>query len=197
MKLPRALLYTVLILGLCGAGTISVKTRDLKETTVTYKKKRERVFCYKGTPGTIKTSSGKTLFTSFAVQRSKVSRTRSKSKYDRLTALISLGKKECKRIGTPNPNPTPNPQTGNFDVNGNVTDAGRALFGIPAGLAANITTGRGIYQTNCTGCHAERTNYTFPVVREKIKLSPMLFDEAQIPDAQLAQIIAYLNRFRP
>ena len=181
---------------LLGAGTITVKASAVKKTSVTYKGKRTTIYCYKGTAGTSKVSGSSAKFTSYKYLLSKTSRTRSRSTYDKYQSLDLLGKKACKSASA-TPTPTPNPQTGNFDNNGNVTAAGKAIFGIPSNLSANISAGRTVQQVKCTGCHVERTNYTFPVVREKIKQSPMLFDEEQVPDQQLANLVAYLNRFRP
>jgi len=185
---------------------ITVTTKQLKETSVTYNRKREKVFCLKTVPGSIITRSRTINFTSFSSALSKTPRS-STSKFNRLKALVSLGTRECKRIAkvtpgatptaTPTASPTPTPQTGNFDSQGNVTPAGKALFGIPSSLSANITAGKSVQTAKCSGCHAERTSRTFSDIRTNIKRSPMLFDEAQIPDPMLANLVAYLNRFRP
>jgi len=71
------------------------------------------------------------------------------------------------------------------------------LFGIPSNLSANISAGKSVQAAKCTGCHEERLGHTFFDVRTNIKRSPMLYDESQIPDPMLANLIAYLNRFRP
>ncbi|RIL10492.1 MAG: hypothetical protein DCC75_04260, partial [Proteobacteria bacterium] len=97
--------------------------------------------------------------------------------------------------GGPPPNPTSSPTSANFDNAGNVTAVGKSLFGIPPHLSGNITLGRSIYNSYCTGCHIERNNRTFPVLRSRIAMSPMLYDSAQIPDDMLANLVAYLNRF--
>jgi hypothetical protein len=121
-----------------------------------------------------------------------------------MKSLVSLGKTECKRISkiiksTPTPTPTPTsvPQTGNFDLAGNVTPEGKLLFGIPSALTANLSVGRAVFTAKCTGCHVERSGRTFLDVRNSIRKPPMLYDEVQIPDADLANLVAYLNRFRP
>lgn len=87
----------------------------------------------------------------------------------------------------------------NFDSLGNVTSAGKALFGIPQDLPADITTGKAIFTENCTGCHTDqgRLNRSFSNYREAIAQAPMFFNSQEVPDSMLAQITAYLNRFRP
>lgn len=186
----------------------TVTARQLKETTVTYNRKKERIFCFGKTPGSIVTRSRKITFTSFRETLSKTPKN-STRRYNKVKALASLGKKECKRIlnikpgATPTPQPTatvaptPTPVPGNFDNEGNVTEAGKVLFGIPPNLSANISRGRIVQQNKCTGCHVERVGWTFTAIRTNIKRPPMLFDEAQVPDPTLADLIAYLNRFRP
>ena len=183
------------------AGSQVVTTKQLKETSVVYNRKREKVFCLKTTPGGIKTTNSKITFTSFATTLSKTSKTRAKTQYTRLQALVKLGTAECKKIlAVPTPTPTPIPTatpTGNFDFQGNVTPTGKLLFGIPSALQANITVGKTVFNAKCFGCHVERTGRTFLDIRTNIKQPPMLYDEVQIPDADLANLIAYLNRFRP
>lgn len=202
------------------ASCATVTTGQLKETSITYNRKKEKVFCLKTVPGTITTRSKTITFTPFSTTLSRTSRS-STSKYNRLKALVSLGTKECKRIakvnpgttpsptGTPEPGntasptprptatPTPEPLTGNFDLQGNVTPAGKLLFGIPSSLTANVTAGKAAQAAKCSGCHLEKTGRTFMYVRTSIQRSPMLYDEAQIPDPMLANLVAYLNRFRP
>jgi hypothetical protein len=101
--------------------------------------------------------------------------------------------------GTPTPTPTPTSgsSTGNFDAQGNVTAKGMALFMIPAGLSANIDRGKLVYDLNCTGCHAAKTGRPFTTLRSKIAEAPMDYDSSEITDAALADLTAYLNRFRP
>lgn len=87
--------------------------------------------------------------------------------------------------------------TGNFTSSGQVTAAGKLAFGIPDYLSADITTGRSAYNNYCAGCHEERVNRSFSDLRENTKRSPMFYDENTLTDATLAQITAFLNRFRP
>lgn len=99
--------------------------------------------------------------------------------------------------GTPTPTTTPTGTSGgNFDVQGNVTAKGIATFLIPAGLSANIDRGKLVYELNCTGCHVAKTGYPFTALRTKIAVAPMDFDSSEITDASLADLTAYLNRFR-
>ncbi len=88
------------------------------------------------------------------------------------------------------------PSGGNFDLQGNVTEIGKINFGIPANLSANVDVGLGIYNSMCVGCHTANLNRSFTDYREKTKLSPMLYDEISLPDNNLANLTAYLNRFR-
>ena len=99
---------------------------------------------------------------------------------------------------TPVPTRTPTPTTGNFDGSGNVTAAGKALFGIPSNLSANVSAGRSAWQFGCQGCHgSEKLNKTFSSYRALLKASPMFIFENDVPDSELANLTAYLNRFRP
>lgn len=108
----------------------------------------------------------------------------------------------CKAVsspvsGTPTATPSPGSGSGNFDAQGNVTAKGMALFMIPAGLSANIDRGKSVYDLNCTGCHDPKTGRPFTTLRAKIALPPMDYDSSEITDAALADLTAYLNRFRP
>jgi hypothetical protein len=105
--------------------------------------------------------------------------------------------------GTSTPAPTPTSATGggsSFDAQGNVTQAGMALFSIPSGLSANIERGRVAHEQNC-GCHLVKPNLPqtgrpFTNLRARIAQSPMFLSESKVSDATLADITAYLNRFR-
>ena len=116
-------------------------------------------------------------------------RSKIQSEINRYSKLASQGRKVC--AAGPGGG-----AGGNFDSAGNVTAAGKIAFGIPANLSADITTGKAVYNSYCVGCHVEKTGKSFSFLRTAIAQSPMLYDEAQIPDAKLAQITAYLNRFR-
>jgi hypothetical protein len=93
---------------------------------------------------------------------------------------------------------TPQSAASSFTASGDVTLAGKNLFAIPPSLSGNITRGKAEFQNNCSGCHTEQraVNKTFTYLRTAIKITPMLFNEGNMPDAQLADITAYLNRFR-
>lgn len=99
--------------------------------------------------------------------------------------------------GGPTPTPTPGPSSsGNFDSAGNVTAAGKALFGIPSSLNGNIGAGRTLWQAQCAGCHGDKLGRTFSQYRGLISQAPMFFSSSEIPDGSLANLTAYLNRFR-
>lgn len=127
------------------------------------------------------------------------SRSKIQTNLTRISALASKGRKVCAAGpggSSPTPAPTPPASFGNFDSAGNVTAAGKVIFGIPANLSANITTGKNTNNLYCVGCHTEKTGLLFANYREKIAEAPMLYDEIQVPDVALANITAYLNRFR-
>lgn len=166
-----------------------VSAQSLVQTEIVHRGNVVSIYCLGTAPGTAK--GDLLVFTSFKKQikklKSKPLTPKIEKKIKKLKAYKKLGSPACENI---------NRDSGNFDLNGNATTTGKTLFGIPLHLEANITQGRAVYETYCVGCHVERTNYTFPVVREAIKQSPMLYDESQIPDQTLAHLIAYFNRFR-
>lgn len=74
-----------------------------------------------------------------------------------------------------------------FDSQGNTSG-----FGIPGGLSGNISVGRRLYQQQCTSCHGEvGGGWRFGRLKTRIGQSPMFLS---IPDRDLANITAYLNR---
>lgn len=83
-----------------------------------------------------------------------------------------------------------------FTADGDVTEFGRSVFGLPAGLAANMVTGRTAWMTYCQGCHEERARLTFTEQRQAISQGPMFYTADALSDGDLAQIVAYLFRFR-
>ncbi len=87
------------------------------------------------------------------------------------------------------PRPSSTPASGNFDANGNTT-----AFGIPAGLVGNKNAGSSVWTSKCSGCHStEERNRTFPQIQGALSIPVM--SGIQITDAQLANLVAYLNRF--
>ena len=101
---------------------------------------------------------------------------------------------------TPTPTPTviatSTPGSSNFDALGNVTEKGKVTFGIPSQLSGNVTTGKNVTRSFCSGCHSEKVNRTYPELDAAIRKSPMLYDESNMTRQELADIVAYLNRFR-
>jgi cytochrome c553 len=93
-------------------------------------------------------------------------------------------------------NPTKNPSAPNFDANGNVTSTGRELFQIPVAVSANMQRGKVVQENLCGTCHLERTNRTFSYLRFRTAQDPMFFDQVTLSDQDLADLTAYLNRFR-
>lgn len=177
---------------------------ELKETSVTVKGKKKKIYCNGKISGTAKVKGDKLNFTSFAVAVRKITSRSQRAKKAELVILKKAADKECKKVAsnpeatpTPIPSPTPTLPLSNFDSMGNVTEKGKIAFEIPLNLSANVSRGRTVFSTSCVGCHIERNGRTFPQYREIIARSPMLFDESQIPNQALADLVAYMNRFRP
>lgn len=176
------------------------------------KTSRKNMYCYNDTLGSVKDSDEGLLFKSVGQTLAELKRRKAAaSKIALYKEMKRIGKSECRKTRepteTPPPggaSPTPTPRatatpaaTGNFDNGGNVTSAGKAAFGIPSNLSASISTGKTIHDINCKGCHAEKTNRSFNQLRISISASPMFFTQQDIPDSALANLTAYLNRFRP
>lgn len=186
----------------------SVLAQSLRKVKITFEEggrvRTKSIYCQAKTPGTAKKQGAALRFTSFAsIIKSLKSSPNSGSKLSLNKKYNSLGKAACKATGNPNPTPTPRATpvptqgpTGIFDNFGNVTASGKAVLGIPSNLSANVSTGKNIFNSYCTGCHDEHRNRTFGQYRVLIMQSPMLYDDQQIPDDWLASITAYLNRFR-
>jgi mono/diheme cytochrome c family protein len=81
-----------------------------------------------------------------------------------------------------------------YDGFGNLSAAGKAKHQVPAHLNGNIGAGSAVYQAYCAGCHMERPR-SFPLLRHAISEEPMYFSSSEIPDAALADLVAYLQRF--
>lgn len=203
--LVRSFFASMMLLLLMLGQSASAELLDpsqLKETSVTVNKKKKRIFCYGKVSGTAKAREDKLNFTPFSQAIKKLTARSQRAKKAELVILKKAADKECKKIAllptpTPTASPTPSIPIYNFDSMGNVTAQGKITFGIPQHLSGNISIGRNIYLTNCVGCHIERNGRTFPQYRDIIARSPMLFDEFQIPDQELADLVAYMNRFRP
>lgn len=204
-------LRALIILLICSAILVSLPgyaelldPSQLKETSVTVKGKKKKIYCNGKISGTAKVKGDKLNFTSFAVAVRKITSRSQRAKKAELVILKKAADKECKKVAsnpnvtpTPTPSPTPAIPLSNFDSMGNATEKGKIEFEIPLNLSANVTRGRSVYTTNCVGCHIERNGRTFTQYREIIARSPMLFDESQIPNQELADLVAYMNRFRP
>lgn len=205
-----------------------VSSDDLKATTIEFKfgKKFEshEIVCFGSTPGTARDRSNGVLFTPFS-HTLKTLRNNSRTKkirLDRARALQKNGKIACTNLSAPpisqptpmptplpspeptttpvqpSPTATPTPAPANFLDNGDVTSAGKTIFGIPQNLAANKFTGQGILQNRCLGCHNENGQFSsFDYLRQKIAEPPMSFTQTTLPDEELAHLIAWLNRFNP
>lgn len=202
-------------------------SNDLAQVSVTFsigpKDFTKEISCYKNIPGVVKTKGDKLLFTAYSESlrtlklKKKVGLPVSARKLREVKTLKKEGLGACTQVvplpsqtPTPTPAPTPEPGStptptptatpvpqGNFDLFGNVTEKGKAAFGIPSNFEASITTGKGVHDLkSCGGCHDQKLNKSFSYLREKTKLSPMFYDENSLTDQELAQLTAYLNRFQ-
>ena len=189
-----------------AARTEIVLPSQLTSTSVRYKKSGRNtnalVYCLGKTPGSAKNTSAGLLFTPYSVAVSKLKAKGIRgAKLDTAVALRRAGTTACAHIGsgtpslTPTPTATPNLGNTNFDSSGNVTPKGMVVFGIPSSLSGNITAGKNIVQSYCS-CHSDKNGLSFNSLRSAIALSPMFFDSTQVADPMLANITAYLNRFR-
>ena len=154
--------------------------------------------------------SDRDYFVSYAAQIRTLrqrARTEEGIKKERTLARISTLRSRSSRGGevcrngddggsTPTPKPTTTPSLGNFDSVGNVTAKGKQTFGIPSNLSGNVSKGKTVHSTKCTGCHSEHTNLTFSQYRTWVGQFPMSYTTSSLPDGELADITAYLNRFR-
>lgn len=94
---------------------------------------------------------------------------------------------------TSTPRPTPNTAT-NFDSSGNVTAAGKTLFAIPSSLSANKDRGKTVWDGECRACHSsEYRNKRYTDLVNLLPGAPMYI---HLQSSELADLVAYLNRFR-
>lgn len=190
--------------------------------TVKGKASTHTIFCQGLVPGTAKQRGALVKFTPYTTTINATrKKTPSSKRLPLLRAILKAGRKECKSIrdnppatetpgapfppappvasptATPIAAPTATPPTGNFDNRGNVTEKGKLAFGIPSHLSGNVTAGKQVVTSFCTGCHQERIGWSYPAIDTAIRRSPMLYDESSISRQQLADLVAYLNRFTP
>lgn len=147
-------------------------------------------------------------FTSYRQLAAKARQAAGSAQGSRRTALLSKAArhKSNARLGDPvcddgppggGGTPTPTPAPGNFDLSGNLTEKGKTTFGVPAHLSGNTTTGRALWNGYCAGCHtSEQGNRSFSNLRTAIAGEPMYYTTTEITDVQLANLVAFLNRFR-
>lgn len=181
-----------------------VDSSSLISTRINYhdgsRSKSKLIYCLLKTPGTAKGVSGGVLFTPIALTIAKLkARGIAGSRLNTQVSIKKAGSKACVGLADGLPAPTPTPFTGiegNFDASGNLTAKGKVTFGVPASIDGNISVGRVLSATNCA-CHSEMNGRSFSYLRATIAGAPMYFDATQIPDSMLANLTAYLNRFRP
>ncbi|MCB0309930.1 MAG: cytochrome c [Bdellovibrionales bacterium] len=96
---------------------------------------------------------------------------------------------------SPTPRPTTTPSTLCYNSDGSVTSAGKIKFKIPLSMDASLDRGNSFYSNNCTGCHVERRGYSYTAVISAIRADPMNFTTSQVSNQDVADIIAFLNRY--
>jgi hypothetical protein len=135
------------------------------------------------------------------IKKARDSRTRDKliKPKTNYTALFSRTRKTCAAgpgetpptQPTPTPTPTSPPGLGCFRPGGDVTPG---CFGIPPHLTGNINRGQSYFQRNCTGCHANRGIRSWSQVLGTFSRIPQM-QPYRPADPDLADVVAYLNRF--
>ncbi len=144
----------------------------------------------------IKELTAKIKATSSASQIAKLLKKRTNAKNEK-----KAGSEICKALpadsdSSPLPTATPLPPSEKvFDSNGNLTATGKEKYGIPSNIStANLTAGSSVHKAQCSGCHNEKgTGRSFTALRKDIESSPMFI--TGISDQNLADLVAYLNRF--
>lgn len=187
---------------------VPITNEEVEERVVDYVHKRKSfqaiLYCYEDVPGRVFVRAGELAFESLTdeLKRKRKKRRKTgkplKKVLAKLRSLVVQSSDVCLHPGaTPTPSNAPPPSSnGYFEDNGDVTTLGKTTFLIPAQLSANIWTGRDVFNSKCSGCHEERTNRDFQNLRTNTARSPMFYDEATLPNADLAHLTAYLNRFR-
>jgi hypothetical protein len=112
-----------------------------------------------------------------------------KATLSHLLGYLSFGNSAC-QTGPPPP--------GNFDALGNVTSTGKAAFGIPSWINANVNSGISAWNHPCFECHQVYPNTltikTFSGIRDRIQQSPMNFlVPGEVSDQTIADIVAFAN----
>ncbi|MCB0329596.1 MAG: hypothetical protein KDD70_08030 [Bdellovibrionales bacterium] len=170
---------------------------------------RHSVDCVAGEPGLVKERRGQLKFQNYnRLSRNQKKKfdstgsTKARKKWQLFRQVWSAGLPVCQALSSGDPAPTvtatpnqPVPAT-YFDFNGSMNEFAKARFQIPLNLDANIVDGQGLFNRYCSGCHIERPRDSFPLMRQIIAGSPMLFSEQEIPDSALADIMAWLLRRR-
>ena len=211
----KLLVSLVLILGM-PASAFALSESDIARAEIEFSNgTNQQISCYNGAPGIVKNKRGKLSFKNYKIlarkQNQKFKKTgnkKAKNKARKFRTLFKQGKSVCEALrgdqtptptpkSDPNPTPTPNQDipTTYFDRDGNVNEFGKTRFGIPAQFEANILDGQTAFNRYCTGCHGERTRGSLAELRASTSKSPMLFSEEELPDQELADLLAYFRRF--
>ncbi len=201
--LSKITIVSCLLLLALPAAAQKVSESELTSTSIEVNGASLDIFCYEQQPGNAVDKGSFLKFTSFSRVIIKLKKKISRASASNVTALKSKLRtaKKSKRAGLTACGGSGGGGGGNnsgsyFTTAGDVSDLGRSTFGIPSGLAANVTVGQGLHRTYCTGCHEERRELTFNALRDSISQDPMNYDASSLSDANLAPIMAYLSRFR-
>jgi hypothetical protein len=196
------LLLTVVLLTTQQLPAALAQVSDMRQVEFTYiKNKREvqvSIFCKGAIPGNTRTTrnlelrfiplSKKLRNAKRQLQQNPANKKIGK-RFKNLRALNKAARSACSQGGGSG--------GAYFDnLTGDLTQNGRIVFGIPNGFSGNIITGQQIWSQNCVGCHEERRTLTFSELRSAISQPPMNYTSEFLSDAQLAQIMTYISRFR-
>lgn len=217
LRIYIQLFIPFLLIGLpCAAYSLDSEDIVVAEVELSNGQVQE-VSCYDGRAGLTKVRKGQLAFNDyqklFRKQQKKFKKTadkRAKKKSKLFKQLFVAGSPVCQSlkrdtVPTPTPSATPTPSTtptpsptvpaSYFNSDGSVNSYGKIRFGIPEDMEANLIDGQTVFFRNCSGCHEERTKPDLASLREATSKAPMLFNETELPDQNLADLLAYLGRF--
>ena len=211
--------YHILALVLLLTG-VNISRADLPCYEISPKKTKPTIICCnEKVPGFLDANNPASEFISLKEKRSKALKNGKLKKALELKRYLLEARPLCRSfvpgegiptpIGTINPIPTatatPVTPAKNFDNQGNVTDAGKDCFRIPRALSANVLEGSQHVNQYCVTCHGPNLldvpnailfDREFTFTRERTRVSPMNFNEQSLTDDVLADIAAFLNRYR-
>jgi hypothetical protein len=196
----------VALLGLCalclGTQAAFAQTETFQTTS-----NGKTITCGASGSSWIPGSLSGSKFTSLVTQRTKKRTALKKATGAKLAQLKKAIKTLTTRIktegpvcalGPPDDGDDEVPADGDyFDSSGNLTADGKLAFGVPSELSGNVTSGRVLHDNNsCKSCHTEKTNSSYSLVLESLEEPSMTYLADSLSTADLANLVAYLNRFR-